>query len=384
MPLPAVALALAIPFFVGFVWAPHWPLALVFLAVPTFLNYFYLSPVRHARAGGSAAARARAGRRAAAAGDEPHRPRARARRSSAPPSDCFRPSHPAHSLQLAFYTLVPFYVLAVLSFLWLARALKRRGSKRRHPVIVAICVSLALLVACLPVDLRGGADGPPVVDAPAGKVQGEAVGDAATCSRAFRTRCRRSGALRWKPPLPLPRWKGTREATAFGPACVQPKPQAGQHLRVGPAVDRARTACRSTSGRPPKRGSAPVFVWIHGGSLVAGSGSGHALRRRGSREHGVIVVTINYRLGVLGYLAHPALSAESPQQRLRQLRPARSDRGAALGEEQHRRLRRRCRERHDRGRIRRRPQRDVPDGRARRARPVRQGDRAKRLHDLDA
>ena len=42
--LPAVALTLAIPFFVGFVWAPTWPLALAFLAVPTFLNYFYLSP----------------------------------------------------------------------------------------------------------------------------------------------------------------------------------------------------------------------------------------------------------------------------------------------------------------------------------------------------
>ena len=42
--LPAPALALAIPFFVGFVWAPSWPLALAFLAVPTFLNYFYLSP----------------------------------------------------------------------------------------------------------------------------------------------------------------------------------------------------------------------------------------------------------------------------------------------------------------------------------------------------
>ena len=48
-------------------------------------------------------------------------------------SDLFRPQSSAHSLQLAFYTLVPFYVLAVLSFLWLARALKRRGSKRRHP-----------------------------------------------------------------------------------------------------------------------------------------------------------------------------------------------------------------------------------------------------------
>ena len=71
------ALALAIPFFIGFVWAPGWPLALAFLAVPTFLNYFYLSPSVDAGAGGGAAARARARRRAAAAGDEPDRARAR-------------------------------------------------------------------------------------------------------------------------------------------------------------------------------------------------------------------------------------------------------------------------------------------------------------------
>jgi predicted MFS family arabinose efflux permease len=122
--LPAIALAVAIPFFAGFVWAPGWQLALVFLAVPTFCNYFYLSP-------------------AVTLVQESVRPQERVLSGAllllvmnlvglglgptylGAVSDWFRPANPAHSLQLAFYTLIPFYVLAVLLHLWLARALKR-------------------------------------------------------------------------------------------------------------------------------------------------------------------------------------------------------------------------------------------------------------------
>lgn len=123
--LPATALALAIPFFVGFVWAPTWPLALAFLAVPTFLNYFYLSP-------------------AVTLVQEHVRPKERVLAGAllllvmnliglglgptylGAASDYFRAAHPDNSLQLAFYTLVPFYVLAVALHLWLARILKRK------------------------------------------------------------------------------------------------------------------------------------------------------------------------------------------------------------------------------------------------------------------
>lgn len=123
--LPAAALALAIPFFVGFVWAPTWPLALAFLAVPTFLNYFYLSP-------------------AVTLVQEHVRPHERVLAGAllllvmnliglglgptylGAASDYFRAAHPENSLQLAFYTLVPFYVLAVVLHLRLARILKRK------------------------------------------------------------------------------------------------------------------------------------------------------------------------------------------------------------------------------------------------------------------
>jgi predicted MFS family arabinose efflux permease len=124
--LPAVALALAIPFFIAFVSVPDWPLALASLAVPTFLNYFYLSP-------------------AVTLVQEEVLPDQRVLAGAllllvmnliglglgptwlGAVSDLLRPSHPDNSLQLAFYTLVPFYVLAVLLHLWLARALKRHS-----------------------------------------------------------------------------------------------------------------------------------------------------------------------------------------------------------------------------------------------------------------
>ncbi|MCX7359146.1 MAG: MFS transporter [Alphaproteobacteria bacterium] len=122
--IPATGLVLAIPLFIGFVWAPTWQMALLFLALPTGLNYFYLSP-------------------AVTLVQEEVRPDQRVLCGAllllvmnlvglgfGPTfvgfvSDYFKPTHPNNSLQLAFYALVPFYVLAVLLFMWLARALKR-------------------------------------------------------------------------------------------------------------------------------------------------------------------------------------------------------------------------------------------------------------------
>ena len=110
-------------FFVGFVAAPDWRLALMFLAVPLFFNYFYLSP-------------------SVALVQETVRPQERVLAGAllllvmnlvglglgptllGAVSDFLKATHPEHSLQLAFYALVPFYVLAVLCFLWLARAFR--------------------------------------------------------------------------------------------------------------------------------------------------------------------------------------------------------------------------------------------------------------------
>lgn len=121
--LPAASLALAIPFYVGFVWAPTWPLALAFLIGPTFLNYFYLSA-------------------SVTLVQQEVRPNQRVMSGAllllvmnliglglgptyvGIASDYFRESFPDNSLQIALYTLVPFYFLAIGFFLWLARVLK--------------------------------------------------------------------------------------------------------------------------------------------------------------------------------------------------------------------------------------------------------------------
>jgi MFS family permease len=126
--IPATGLILAAPLFVGFVWAPSWPLALAFLALPTGLNYFYLSP-------------------AVTLVQEEVRPDQRVLSGAllllvmnlvglgfGPTfvgfvSDYFRPTHPDNSLQLAFYSLAPFYLVAVLLFVWLASALRREASR---------------------------------------------------------------------------------------------------------------------------------------------------------------------------------------------------------------------------------------------------------------
>lgn len=116
------------------------------------------------------------------------------------------------------------------------------------------------------------------------------------------------GGLRWRPPQEPPRWQGVRLADHFGDECLQGR-------RPGAAGPPMSEDCLYLNvWTPARRHSArlPVMVWVHGGGFFAGSGSqplydGASLARRG-----VVVVTINYRLGRLGFFAHPALAKESP------------------------------------------------------------------------
>jgi para-nitrobenzyl esterase len=150
-----------------------------------------------------------------------------------------------------------------------------------------------------------------IVHAPAGALKGETRGDL----RVFKGVPYASppvGPARWKPPVAAPAWPGVRDATKFGAACFQPKSRPGSIYADDPP--RMSEDCLSLNvWAPADARDAPVLVWIHGGSLTGGFGGeslydGAALARRG-----LVVVSINYRLGVLGYLAHPGLSAESPR-----------------------------------------------------------------------
>jgi para-nitrobenzyl esterase len=114
------------------------------------------------------------------------------------------------------------------------------------------------------------------------------------------------GALRWRPPQPPPSWTGERSATAFRSAC----PQTASLFWPGSTEEDCLFLNVFT---PPVANSGtgyPVMVWIHGGGLVSGASSAFLPTRLVARN--VVVVTVDYRLGVLGFLAHHALSAESP------------------------------------------------------------------------
>jgi len=118
------------------------------------------------------------------------------------------------------------------------------------------------------------------------------------------------GDLRWRDPKPPAAWSGVRDATKFGAACMQPESKTSAITRSEMSEDCLFLNVWTPALKPPQ--PAPVMVWIHGGSFMSGAGSlpGYDGTRLAMR--GVVVVTINYRMGVFGYMAHPDLSAESP------------------------------------------------------------------------
>jgi para-nitrobenzyl esterase len=111
------------------------------------------------------------------------------------------------------------------------------------------------------------------------------------------------GALRWKPPAPVAAWNGARAATEYGHACM------GGGSR-GDTTDEDCLYLNIWAERE-KTEPQPVMVWIHGGGFTSGSGSGASYVGTHLAERGVVVVTINYRLNVFGFMAHPELTAES-------------------------------------------------------------------------
>ena len=120
------------------------------------------------------------------------------------------------------------------------------------------------------------------------------------------------GEFRWRPPQPLSPWEGVRDASEFGPNCAQ----AGWGAAPGTISEGSSEDCLYLNLWKPadaKPGAnLPVMVWIHGGAFVGGSGSGSS--GDAFARQGVILMTINYRLGRLGHFAFPALSEEHPEE----------------------------------------------------------------------
>jgi len=117
------------------------------------------------------------------------------------------------------------------------------------------------------------------------------------------------GDLRWKPPVPVAKWSGVRKATEFGSHCMQGRVYGDMNFR-----DRGGSEdCLTLNVWVPAQSSKklPVMVWIYGGGFVAGTTS--EARQEGIHlaQQGVIVVSMNYRLGIFGFFVHPELAKES-------------------------------------------------------------------------
>lgn len=110
------------------------------------------------------------------------------------------------------------------------------------------------------------------------------------------------GELRWRAPQPVPGWAGVRDATEPGSSCPQPDP-------FQPGAVWGDEDCLFVNVTTPARPARPrpVLVWLHGGSFTGGAGADYDPRRLAA-DGGIVVVTVNYRLGVLGYLGLPGLA----------------------------------------------------------------------------
>lgn len=115
------------------------------------------------------------------------------------------------------------------------------------------------------------------------------------------------GPLRWAPPQRVAKWVGERDATKNGPSCPQPMNADGTPNAFGGANGPVSEDCLQLYVFAPKTAKkAPVMVWIHGGGHRVGAG--WVYDGQNFARDGVVLVSINYRLGALGYLAHPALT----------------------------------------------------------------------------
>ena len=119
------------------------------------------------------------------------------------------------------------------------------------------------------------------------------------------------GALRWREPRPVAAWQGLRKADAFGNACIQ-APGAAEAAGAGAAGPLSEDCLTLNLWTPGLEGTTrrPVMVWIHGGALVFGSGRQSAYDGTALAARGAVVVTLNYRMGALGFFDHPALAGQ--------------------------------------------------------------------------
>ncbi len=145
-----------------------------------------------------------------------------------------------------------------------------------------------------------------VVPTQQGNVRGEVTEDGRHLFRGIPYAAAPIGPLRWKPPQPVRRWTRMRDATKSAASC--PQVDRGWNTQAASFASEDCLYLEVATPAPKPDTPLPVMVWIHGGSNYAGSGAGTI--QSGMVRKGVVLVSIQYRLGALGFLSHPALTRE--------------------------------------------------------------------------
>jgi para-nitrobenzyl esterase len=179
--------------------------------------------------------------------------------------------------------------------------------------IIAMAAAAALLCAgagrAQPAPTSAPAPTPVRVKIDSGVVVGAAT-DRANVFRNIPYAAAPVGPLRWRAPQPVKAWTGERPAVEAGPSCPQPMNADGTPNSGGANGPTSEDCLQLNVFAPKAARAAPVMVWIHGGGDR--TGAGWVYGGQNFARDGVVVVTINYRLGALGYFAHPALIRAAP------------------------------------------------------------------------
>jgi para-nitrobenzyl esterase len=185
-----------------------------------------------------------------------------------------------------------------------------RVSTRRAWAAAAVLAAAALTLGCAPATAQPSAPVPPIADdavvrTAEGQLQGLATDDHFVF-QGIPYAQPPVGELRWQAPRPPEPWDGVRAAVEPGPTC----PQSFSYPPGSPLTFTGAEDCLSLNVHVPRGvdGPLPVMVFLHGGGFTGGGGASYDPRRVSGQ--GVVVVTLNYRLGALGFLAHPALTGK--------------------------------------------------------------------------
>lgn len=166
-----------------------------------------------------------------------------------------------------------------------------------RPLFVALLLLMASVAPAAPVAVDGG------------KVEGVVDGDIVTF-KGIPYAAAPVGDLRWRPPAPVIPWQGVRKADTYGFDCLQ-NPFPGDAAPLGGPMGEDCLFVNVWAPKPQAGAKRPVMVWIHGGGFVNGGSSPGVYDGSAFAKSGVVLVSLNYRLGRFGFFAHPALTAEA-------------------------------------------------------------------------